>query len=235
MRAFTLDSFDAAPRLRDLPTPEPGDDQLLIRVQASSVNPVDAFIAAGALKGMADYEFPVVIGRDYAGVVEGAGAAVTRYAVGDEVYGFLPAANPAVRDGSWAEFIVVSQDQSVGRRPASLDDGQAGAAPLAAITAMVAHDALGLDKGTTVLVVGASGGVGSFAVQLAARAGAQVIAPGLPEDGDYLSQSGGPRDHRPKRRCPSNGTRPVPGGRRRAARPGVPGTGGAECLCRTCS
>ena len=190
MRAFTLDSFDAAPRLRDLPTPEPGDDQLLIRVQASSVNPVDAFIAAGALKGMADYEFPVVIGRDYAGVVEGAGAAVTRYAVGDEVYGFLAAANPAVRDGSWAEFIVVSQDQSVGRRPASLDDGQAGAAPLAAITAMAAQDALGLDQGATVLVVGASGGVGSFAVQLAARAGAQVIAPGLPEDGDYLSSLG---------------------------------------------
>ena len=71
MRAFTLDGFDTAPGLReDLPTPEAGDDQLLIRVQASSVNPVDAFLAAGVLKGMAEHEFPVILGRDYAGVVE---------------------------------------------------------------------------------------------------------------------------------------------------------------------
>ena len=105
MRAFTLDSFDAAPALReDLPTPDPADDQLLVRVQASSVNPVDAFIASGALKGMAEYEFPVVLGRDYAGVVEQVGAAVTRYAAGDEVYGFLLHANP------WADTTVLSGD-----------------------------------------------------------------------------------------------------------------------------
>ena len=83
MRAFTLDGFDTAPGLReDLPTPEAGDDQLLIRVQASSVNPVDAFLAAGMLKGMAEHEFPVILGRDYAGVVEHAGPAVTGYATG---------------------------------------------------------------------------------------------------------------------------------------------------------
>lgn len=186
MRAFTLDNFDAAPGLRDLPLPETGDDLLLIRVQASSVNPVDAFVAAGALRGMADYEFPVVLGRDYAGVVERTGAAVTRYAVGDEVYGFLPAANPTVHEGSWAEVIVVPQDQSVGRKPVGVDSRQAGTAPLAAITAILAHDALHFDEGVTVLVVGASGGVGTFAVQLAAHAGAHVIAAGLPEDEDYL-------------------------------------------------
>jgi NADPH2:quinone reductase len=174
------------PALRDdLPNPEPGDDQLLVRVQASSVNPVDVFIAAGALRGMADYEFPVVLGRDYVGVVERMGAAVTRYAVGDEVYGFLAAANPTVNEGSWAEVIVVPQDQSA-RKPVGVDPSQAGAAPLAAITAILAQDALHLDKGVTVLVVGASGGVGTFAVQLAAHAGAHVIAPGLPEDEEYL-------------------------------------------------
>lgn len=130
MRAFTLDSFDTPPGLReDLPTPGIANDQLLVRVQASSVNPVDAFIAAGALKGMAEYEFPVVLGRDYAGVVERVGAAVTGYAAGDEVYGFLLHANPTVGAGSWAELI---------------------------------------------------------AVQLAASAGATVLAPGLAEDEDYL-------------------------------------------------
>jgi NADPH2:quinone reductase len=187
MRAFTLDSFDTPPELRtDPPSPEVGDDQLLVRVQASSVNPVDAFIAAGVLKGMAEHEFPVVVGRDYAGVVEQVGPAVTGYAPGDEVYGWLPHANPTVHDGSWAELIAVPQGGSVTRRPASVDVGQAGAAPLAALTALAASDALGLREGAIVLVIGASGGVGSFAVQLAASAGATVLAPGLPEDTDYL-------------------------------------------------
>lgn len=187
MRAFTLDSFDTPPGLRtDLPTPQPGPDQLLIRVQASSVNPVDAGIAAGYLQGMFPYEFPVVLGRDYAGVVEQAGSAVTGYAPGDEVYGWLRHANPTVHDGSWAELIAIPQDQSVARRPATVDVHQAGAAPLAALTALAAHDTLDLRQGSTVLVIGASGGVGSFALQLAAHAGATVLAPGLPEDRDYL-------------------------------------------------
>jgi len=187
MRAFTLDSFDTPPGLReDLPTPQVGPDQLLVRVQASSVNPVDAFIAAGYLKAMAEHTFPVVLGRDYAGVVEQAGPAVTGYAPGDEVYGWLLHANPTVHEGSWAELIAIPQGGSVARRPASVDVAQAGAAPLAALTALAASDALELREGATVLVVGASGGVGSFAVQLAAHAGATVLAPGLPEDQDYL-------------------------------------------------
>ena len=97
MRAFTLDSFDAPPALRDdLPAPQPADTDLLVRVQASSVNPVDGAIASGALREMMEHEFPVVLGRDYAGVVEEVGSGVTRYAVGDEVYGFVLHANPIV-------------------------------------------------------------------------------------------------------------------------------------------
>ena len=191
MRAFTLDSFERPPGPReDLPTPQLGDDQLLVRVQASSVNPVDTFIAAGVLKAMAEHEFPVALGRDYAGVIGQAGPAVTGYAPGDEVYGWLPHANPTVHEGSWAELIAVPQGGSVARRPASVDVRQAGAAPLAALTALAASDALELGEGATVLVVGASGGVGSFAVQLAAAAGATVLAPGLPEDTDYLRSLG---------------------------------------------
>jgi NADPH:quinone reductase-like Zn-dependent oxidoreductase len=187
MRAFTLDSFDTPPGLReDLPTPQVGPGQLLVRVQASSINPVDAFIAAGYLKAMAEHEFPVFLGRDYAGVVEQVGPSVTGYAPGDEVFGWLPHANPTVHEGSWAELIAVPHDQLVARRPATIDVAQAGAAPLAALTALAASDALEPGEGATVLVVGASGGVGSFAVQLAAAAGATVLAPGLPEDTDYL-------------------------------------------------
>jgi hypothetical protein len=85
-RAFTLESFDAQPTLRDdVSEPQAGDQQLLVRVHASSVNPADVFIAAGALKEMFEYEFPVTLGRDFAGVVEGAGSSVSRHQVGDEV------------------------------------------------------------------------------------------------------------------------------------------------------
>jgi len=141
MRAFTLDRFGAQPALRDdIPEPHVGDDELLVRVRTSSVNPVDVFIAAGGLKEMAAHEFPVMLGRDFAGVVEQVGPAGSLYRVGDEVLGFVRHADPAVRDGSWAELITVRED-SAARKPPSLDF---------------------------------------------ARAGANVIAPALPEDHDYL-------------------------------------------------
>jgi len=187
MRAFTLDSFDAQPALRDdLPEPDPAANELLVRVRASSVNPVDVFIAAGALNEMAEHEFPVILGRDFAGTVERVGPAVTRYEVGADVFGFLLHANPTVHDGSWAELISVPEDNFVAAKPGNLDFEHAGAAPLAALTALAAFDALAPTKGEAMLVVGAMGGVGSFFVQLAAEAGATVIAPALAEDADYL-------------------------------------------------
>jgi NADPH:quinone reductase len=131
-----------------------------------------------------------VLGRDYAGVVEQAGSDVRRYTQGDEVYGFLPHANPTVHDGTWTELIVVPEDNFVARKPASAELTAASAAPLAGISAMSALDALEISEGDTVLVIGANGGVGSFAVQLAANAGATVIASALPEDEDYLRDLG---------------------------------------------
>jgi NADPH2:quinone reductase len=191
MRAFTLDSFDMSPGLReDIPAPTPADNEVLVRVRASSVNGGDAGIAAGMLGGMVDHEFPVVIGRDYAGVVEQVGSAVMRYAEGEEVYGFLMHANPTVHDGTWTELIVVPEDNFVARKPAGVEFAAAGAAPLAGISAVSALDALEISEGDTVLVVGANGGVGSFAVQLAANAGATVIAPALPKDEEYLRDLG---------------------------------------------
>jgi NADPH:quinone reductase len=186
MRALTLDSFDVPPALRDdLPEPAFDNNELLVRVHASSVNPVDVFIAAGALKDMLEHDFPVTVGRDFAGVVEQVGAGVSRHEIGDEVFGFVLHANPAVHAGSWAERIAIAED-NVAAKPQSLDFALAGAAPLAALTAIAALDALAPAAGETVLVVGASGGVGSFFVQLAADAGAVVIAPALAEDHDYL-------------------------------------------------
>src|SRR4051812_30940670 len=192
MKAISLDSFETPLRLRDdLPEPTPAAGEVLVRVRASSANPADNSIASGMLEQMGvEYEFPVVLGRDYAGVVEQVGAGVERYAVGDEVFGFLLHANPTAHDGTWAELIAVPEEMSIADAPDGVDVAAAGAAPLAGITALTSIDALELAGGESLLIVGASGGVGSLAVQLAARAGATVVAPALPEDGDYLRELG---------------------------------------------
>jgi NADPH2:quinone reductase len=192
MRAITLDSAGAAPALRDdLPEPTPADNEVLVRVHASSVNPVDNSIAAGLLAQMGvRYDYPVILGRDYAGVVERTGAAVSAYAPGDQVFGFLLHANPTAHAGAWAELISVPEDVSIAPVPDGVDLNTAGAAPLAGITAMTAVDALDLSEGDVLLVAGATGGVGSLAVQLAARAGARVLAPALSQDEPLLRDLG---------------------------------------------
>src|SRR3954466_11574584 len=184
MRAITVDQADANPTLReDVPAPTLTENEVLVRVQASSVNPVDNSIAAGMLAGMGvEHEYPVILGRDYAGVVEQTGAAVSGYRPGDQVYGFLLHANPAAHDGAWADLITVTEDLSIAPLPDGVDLATAGAAPLAGITAMTVVDAVDLSDGDVLLVAGATGGVGTLAVQLAARAGARIIAPALPED-----------------------------------------------------
>jgi NADPH2:quinone reductase len=189
MRAIILESFDSAPTLQEIPTPQIAPNEVLVRVRASSVNPVDNSIASGRLKDMVEHEFPIMLGRDFAGVVEQAGSEVRGISVGDEVFGFITGLSPTVHDGTWAELIAVPESVAT-RKPEGVDTASAGAAPLAAITAMSALDALGVSEGDTVLVVGASGGVGSFAVQMAANAGATVIAPALPEDEEYLRELG---------------------------------------------
>jgi NADPH:quinone reductase-like Zn-dependent oxidoreductase len=176
MKAFALDAFDTRPGLRDgLPEPE---GELVVSVRASSVNPVDVFVAAGFLREFAPYEFPVVLGRDFAGVTAG----------GEEVFGFVPVAAPQVHRGAWAERIAV--DGFVAPKPSSLSMAEAGAAALAGVTALLCVEALELTGGERVLIVGATGGVGAFAVQLCAAAGATVIAPGYEHDATYLQGLG---------------------------------------------
>lgn len=199
MNAFVLEDFDSEPGLRDLPRPEPGEGQIAVRVNGSSVNPIDNAIASGGLRRMAEYEFPVILGRDFAGVVEDVGDAVDAYTTGDHVFGFLAATDPKVHDGAWTELALVpTAGGHVTKKPAEVDFASAGAASVAGLTALAAINALDLKERETVLIVGAAGGVGSFAVQLAKRAGAHVIAPGFPEDEGFLVDLGAdhviPRD-----------------------------------------
>jgi NADPH2:quinone reductase len=190
MKAFVLEGFDAEPRLRDdLPgAPDPDDDEIVVRVQASSVNPVDNAVASGVMRDFAEYQFPVIVGRDFAGVVERAGTNA-EFSEGDEVFGFVQAVAENVHNGSWTELALVPPEQAA-TKPAAVEFGAAGAAPVAALTALSAVNALQLKEGESVLIIGAAGGVGSFATQLAKRAGARVIAPGLPEDEGYLADLG---------------------------------------------
>ena len=191
MKAITIEELGARPALSaDQPAPTPGPDEVLVRVRASSVNPVDNAIAAGMLKDMVEHEFPITLGRDYAGIVEEIGDDVTDFSIGDEVFGFVPGMAPAVHDGAWAELVAVPEHISIGPAPDGVELAAAGAAPLAGITAVTAIDALELSDSDVLLVVGATGGVGSVAVQLAAAAGVTVIASALPEDEGYLRAVG---------------------------------------------
>src|SRR3954452_12524845 len=117
--AVTIDGPETHPALReDLPTPAPAENEVLVRVHASSVNPVDASIASGVLaQHGVEYEYPVTLGRDYAGVLEQTGDAVNNYRPGDKVFGFLLHANPTARDGAWTDFVTVTEELSIAPLP----------------------------------------------------------------------------------------------------------------------
>ena len=190
MKAITISQEGAAPAQQEIDEPQaPGAGEVLVRVRASSVNALDGGIASGMLTSMLPHEYPITLGRDFAGVVEQVGEGVDSVAVGDEVFGEVPTFVPPVHNGSWTERIVVS-DQVLAKTPEGVDTAQAGAAALVTLTALATVDALELQAGQTVLVVGATGGVGSIVVQLAKAAGATVIAPALPEDEEFLGGLG---------------------------------------------
>lgn len=187
MRALTLNDFDAGLTLSELAIPEPAADEVLIRVHASSLNGFDAAVAAGMVKGMMEHQFPVTLGRDVAGVVERVRPAVTRFRPGDEVFGMV--AKPVLHDGAWAEYAIPAEG-TLAPKPRKLDWVHAAALPLAGTAALMVVEAVKPSPGDLVLIVGATGGVGNYAVQLAAARGARVVATGLPRDEVHLRDLG---------------------------------------------
>ena len=178
--------FGGGDRLEVLDVPEPkvGADVVLIRVRAAGVNPVDWKIREGRLDPAWPHVFPVVPGWDVAGVVERVGPAVTRVAPGDEVVAYCR--KHFVGEGAYAELVTVPET-SVAHKPRSLDFEHAGGLPLCALTAYQAlFGAAGLVAGETVLVQAAAGGVGSFAVQLAADAGAEAVGTASERNHEYV-------------------------------------------------
>jgi NADPH2:quinone reductase len=189
MKAFALESSEGPARTIDIPKPEVGEAGALIAVKAASVNGIDVYQATGALAGMIEHAFPTVVGRDFAGVVESVGPGFRGFAVGNEVLGFIPTIPPLKR-GTFAEYIGVGPALVLARKPAGLGFRQAAALPLAGSAALDLLEAVAAKNDDVVLIVGATGGVGSFAVQLAAQRGLTVIATALPDQREYVRQLG---------------------------------------------
>lgn len=178
MLAYALTSLESPPELLEVPQPALGEHDMLIRVQASSINPVDDLVATGFFRTVQEYRFPAVFGRDVCGVVEAVGDRVSRLRVGQTVWGFVK--RSYIGDGTFAEYVSVPADYFVAPKPDGLPVIEAGAMGLASITALECLDVLGLSPGDTVFVNRATGGVGSFAVQIAAARRLRVIATARP-------------------------------------------------------
>ena len=193
MRAVYYEQFGDAGVLKigDQPTPEPGDGEVLIRVRAASVNPVDWKIREGFLKDFFPHHCPIIPGWDVAGEIAALGAGVSGFGVGDPVYAY--ARKPVVQAGTYAEYVTVAADV-VAPIPTNMDMVQASTIPLAGLTVWQSlFDFAGIKTGDTVLVHAAAGGVGSLAVQLAAHAGATVYGTASSANADYVKGLGAAR------------------------------------------
>jgi NADPH:quinone reductase-like Zn-dependent oxidoreductase len=179
MRAYAANRFGdiGELQLKELPKPVPAADQILVEVKAAAVNPADLKVLAHRDGGsfLHASAFPLMLGYDYSGVVVEVGAEASPHQVGDEVYGFLPYARRN-RAGSFAEFVAVGAGTAA-KKPTNLTHAEAAAAATSVATAYQAlRDKARLAAGQHVLINGASGGVGSYAVQLAKAMGAEVSA-----------------------------------------------------------
>ena len=175
MRAITVSEYGAEAALTEVPDPQPGPGQVLIKVHAAGMNPMDWAIADGIWKAVMPAIFPLVLGSDLAGVIEAVGEGTSRFVPGERVFGQLLIA-PLGSAGTYADYVAVTEDAPLARVPEGLDATIAAALPTAGATALKIVESLGPLTGKVVVIVGAAGGVGSFATQLAARAGARVVA-----------------------------------------------------------
>ncbi|HJT81652.1 MAG TPA: NADP-dependent oxidoreductase [Chthoniobacterales bacterium] len=171
-------------KFEEIPRPEPNDQQALVKVIASAVNPADPLTLSGKYAKEFGTHLPLIPGYDIAGVVEKIGAQITKLKVGDAVYGY------PTFGGGWAEYVCVTEGE-VALKPKSLSFTEAAAVPMGALTAWQALvDVANLQAGQKILIHGGSGGVGSFAVQIAKLRGARVISTASTGNQDLLTALG---------------------------------------------
>jgi NADPH:quinone reductase-like Zn-dependent oxidoreductase len=188
MYAVRIHAFGGPDQLKyeQIPIPQPGPGEVLIRVHAAGVNPVDWKVREGYLKDYVNHTLPLTLGWDVSGVIQAMGLGATRFKKDDEVY----SRPDLTRDGTYAEYVVVRESE-VARKPKSADHIHAASIPLAALTAWQAFfDNAALKPGQRVLIHGAAGGVGTMAVQLAKWKGAYVIATSSQRNQEFLRKLG---------------------------------------------
>jgi NADPH:quinone reductase-like Zn-dependent oxidoreductase len=188
MKAIRIHNYGGPEVLKyeDAPRPEPQASEVLVRVHAAGVNPIDWKVREGHMKDFRPRKFPLILGWDLSGVVEALGRGVSRFKIGDEVYS-IP---DPTRNGAYADYIVVREPE-LALKPNSLHHIRAAAVPLAALTAWQSlFDTAQLQPGQRVLIHAGSGGVGHFAVQLAKWKGAYVFATASTKNQDLLRKLG---------------------------------------------
>lgn len=176
MKAAILDKYDKGGRelqVRELPVPEPGRGEVLVRVHTAGVNPLDNMIIRGEVKMIVPYRFPLAMGNELVGTVEALGAGVGRFAIGDRVYGRMPLA----KIGAFAEFATVAQT-ALAKVPDYLSDEEAACVPLTALTALQALELMGAKAGDSLFISGGTGSLGAMAVPVAAGMGLTVATSG---------------------------------------------------------
>ncbi|MGW9070370.1 NADP-dependent oxidoreductase [Streptomyces yangpuensis] len=189
MKAITYSEYGtpAALTVVDVPKPKVGPGEVLVRVKAAGVNPVDWKLAAGYLDPILEVRHPVIPGWDVAGVVEAVGPDTSDFAVGDEVYGYVR--KEWVELGTYAE-LVAAPVRTLARKPRGLTFEQAAGVPLAGLTAYQSLTRVGVRAGESVLIHSAAGGTGSFGVQIAVALGLRVIGTAGAHNHDYLRSLG---------------------------------------------
>ncbi|PDZ38897.1 NADPH:quinone reductase [Bacillus cereus] len=171
MKAMIIDRYGKVPmRMAEVPTPEINKYEVLAEIHAASINPIDFKIRDGKVKMLLKYEMPLILGNDFSGVITKVGSKVTRFKVGDEIYA-RPRKN---KIGTFAEYIAIHEDD-IALKPKNLSFEEAASIPLVGLTSYQAlHDIMQLQKGQKILIHAGSGGVGTFAIQLAKIMGAIV-------------------------------------------------------------
>ena len=178
MKAIVIDEFGGPEKmaLRDIPVPVPAADEVLVRIAYAGVNPVDWKIREGLMQKVFPHRFPLTLGWDASGTIVQVGQNVSRARVGEFVYAYCRQYGTPVERGTYAEYIAIPEEMAV-PAPRNLDAAQAASIPLPVLTATQGLlDAGSLQEGETVAILGAAGGVGGMAVQIARQAGARVIA-----------------------------------------------------------
>lgn len=171
MKAMIIDRYGKVPmRMAEVPTPEINEYEVLAEIHAASINPIDFKIRDGKVKMLLKYEMPLILGNDFSGVIVKVGAKVTNFKVGDEIYA-RPRKN---KIGTFAEYIAIHEND-IALKPKNLSFEEAASIPLVGLTSYQAlHDIMQLQKGQKILIHAGSGGVGTFAIQLAKIMGATV-------------------------------------------------------------